>query len=549
MAAPNHTAPGVAVESDTEVLVTDGAVYVNPIYDDVITEEDITIPDVEEAGSSADNDGISTASDDEEIVYCTTVEEAGAILRAGMKAREESITVYYYGEAYVSGSDYFKELCTENIIPEALVETENADEGDYLRYNYGGTGYRASIKQDSNGELRYYTIYFTPTYFTTAEQEAEMTTTVDTLLAGALAFSEDTDDYDKLYTVYDYICSNVTYDNDNLSDSTYTLKYTAYAALINGTAVCQGYATLYYRLLRELGLSVRVATGYGGVVSEDTSDYYENHAWNIVQIEGKWYYADSTWDASFSDEVAVGTYTYQYFLRGTSDFDDLASPYTTTGIHYLMMDSSFTDAYAIEETRYHHYVAVVTAPTCTEDGYTTYTCTLCGESYVGDETEAYGHTWDEGTVTKEATTTEEGVITYTCTVCGETKTEAIAVKKISVPSVTLCASQNGEKIRLTGTITDYENISDYYTVTGHGFVYITKAKLGAKSLSINTSGRTKVTINGIGDTGAYSYSMTPKTSSTVYVIRAWVSYTNSSGKTVYVYSDPIYVSYNNLASQ
>ncbi len=111
------------------------------------------------------------------------------------------------------------------------------------------------------------------------------------------------------------------------------------------------------------------------------------------------------------------------------------------------------------------------------------------------------------------------------------------------------ASQNGEKIRLTGSIADYENISDYYTVTGHGFVYITKAKLGAKSLSINTAGRTKVTINGIGDTGAYSYSMTPKTSSTVYVIRAWASYTNSSGKTVYVYSDPIYVNYDNLATQ
>ena len=40
----------------------------------------------------------------------------------------------------------------------------------------------------------------------------------------------------------------------------------------------------------------------------------------------------------------------------------------------------------------HSYEAVVTAPTCTEAGYTTYTCE-CGESYIGDETAALGHEW------------------------------------------------------------------------------------------------------------------------------------------------------------
>ncbi|MCD8381767.1 MAG: DUF4982 domain-containing protein [Clostridiales bacterium] len=192
------------------------------------------------------------------------------------------------------------------------------------------------------------------------------------------------------------------------------------------------------------------------------------------------------------------------------------------------------------------------AATCTEDGYTgDEVCTVCGETVsTGSVIAATGHSWDSGTVTKAATTEEEGLMTYTCTVCGETKTEVIPkleeTKELLVPSVTLSVSQNSGKIRLTGTVTDFENSDDYYEITGHGFVYITKAKLGAKTLSLNTSGRTKVTITGIGSTGAYSYSMTPKTSSTVYVIRAWVSYTNNSGKTVYVYSDPIYTSYDAL---
>lgn len=533
---------------------TDAAVYINPIYKDVIGEDDIDVPDEIESSGKSSNYGISAfAEDSESIEYCDTIEEAGAILRAGMVAREETITVYYYGDVY--SSEYFKDLCTNQIIPEALAETENANEGDYLRYNYGGTGYRASIAADSDGNYKYYTIAFTPTYFTTAEQETAVNEKVDSLLETTFSFEDSTSDYKEIYEVYDYICSNVTYDNENLEDSSYTLKYSTYAALINGTAVCQGYASLYYRILRELNLDIRVATGYGGEASEDVSNYYENHAWNIVQIDGKWYFADSTWDAGFSDEVAAGTYAYQYLLKGTSDFDSLEAPYSTTGIHYLIMDEDFVDAYSIEETRYiaenasectHEYGAVVTIPTCTVGGYTTYTCSLCGDTYISEETEALGHSWDNGTVTKEATTEEEGIKTYNCTVCGATKTETIPVKSLSAPSVKLSVSQNNGKIRLTGNVKDYENIDDYYEITGHGFVYVTKALLGSKILTVNTTGRTKVNISGIGSTGSYSYSMTPKTANTIYATRAFVTYKNSAGKTIYVYSDTVYTSYNGI---
>jgi len=74
----------------------------------------------------------------------------------------------------------------------------------------------------------------------------------------------------------------------------------------------------------------------------------------------------------------------------------------------------------------HSYKDVVTAPTCTEKGYTTHTC-ACGNSYVDTYVDALGHTWDNGKVTKEPTETETGVKTYTCTRCGETRTETMPV--------------------------------------------------------------------------------------------------------------------------
>ena len=72
----------------------------------------------------------------------------------------------------------------------------------------------------------------------------------------------------------------------------------------------------------------------------------------------------------------------------------------------------------------HSYKDIVTAPTCTEKGYTTHTC-ACGDSYVDTYVDALGHAWDNGKVTKEPTETETGVKTFTCTRCSEAKTEVI----------------------------------------------------------------------------------------------------------------------------
>ena len=91
---------------------------------------------------------------------------------------------------------------------------------------------------------------------------------------------------------------------------------------------------------------------------------------------------------------------------------------------YASYSSSSYASFRCVEAHEHSYTAVVTAPTCTEKGYTTHTC-ACGDSYVDTYVDALGHDWDSGMVTKQPTATETGVRTYTCTRCHETKTETI----------------------------------------------------------------------------------------------------------------------------
>lgn len=65
----------------------------------------------------------------------------------------------------------------------------------------------------------------------------------------------------------------------------------------------------------------------------------------------------------------------------------------------------------------HAYSEAVTAATCTEDGYTTYTCE-CGDSYTGKVTPATGHSWGEWITTQEPTEEATGTAERTCSNCG-----------------------------------------------------------------------------------------------------------------------------------
>lgn len=121
------------------------------------------------------------------------------------------------------------------------------------------------------------------------------------------------------------------------------------------------------------------------------------------------------------------------YTTDTSVTLTLTKPDTSYNVYLTVYNRKYRDykseAFAtfrcIRETAHEHsYDAVVTAPTCTEKGYTTHTCS-CGDSYVDTYTDALGHAWDGGTVTKQPTETETGIKTYTCTRCSATKTETI----------------------------------------------------------------------------------------------------------------------------
>ncbi len=83
-----------------------------------------------------------------------------------------------------------------------------------------------------------------------------------------------------------------------------------------------------------------------------------------------------------------------------------------------------TDVKVASGAHVHSYTSVVTAPSCTEKGYTTHTCT-CGDSYVDSYTDALGHSYGAWKQTKAPTCTEKGAEVRTCTRCNASETRDI----------------------------------------------------------------------------------------------------------------------------
>ena len=79
----------------------------------------------------------------------------------------------------------------------------------------------------------------------------------------------------------------------------------------------------------------------------------------------------------------------------------------------------------------HIYEAVVTSPDCEHEGYTTYTCSVCGDTYVSDKVDALGHSFGEWALVLEPSVDAEGREERVCSVCG--RTESRPVDKLPVP--------------------------------------------------------------------------------------------------------------------
>ena len=162
------------------------------------------------------------------------------------------------------------------------------------------------------------------------------------------------------------------------------------------------------------------------------------------------------------------------------------------GKEYWSQPVTFTTAHT------HYYTATVTAPTCTTKGYTTHTC-ACGNSYVDTYTDALGHAWDNGKVTKQPTEAETGVKTFTCTRCGETKTETIPklAHEHSYKAV-VTAPTCTEKGYTTHTCACGDSYVDTYTdALGHAWdngkvtKQPTETETGTKTFTCTRCGETK----------------------------------------------------------
>lgn len=254
--------------------------------------------------------------------YHTSIDEVVKEVRRKMEARETVITVSYTTTQY-------SEQLMETVYYSTFAHTGVPTQGDYLRWQIGKC--EMSTRGYTSGSEYYLQLSFTPEYYSTAQQEAQMDLAVAALLDQLDVYHAT--DYEKICAIYDYICNHVTYDTQGLAAGQSKLIYTAYAALINGKAVCQGYANLFYRLALELGVDTRLVAGYGNG---------EAHGWNIVKLYGAYYNLDATWDAS---RVQAGR-EYDYFLLCQAHFDDHVrnAEYLTETFQgaYPMADADFS---------------------------------------------------------------------------------------------------------------------------------------------------------------------------------------------------------------
>ncbi len=95
----------------------------------------------------------------------------------------------------------------------------------------------------------------------------------------------------------------------------------------------------------------------------------------------------------------------------------------TEGKKCLDCDELLIEQTVIDATG-HTYETTITAPTCTENGYTTHICD-CGDNYVDSYVDALGHNWNNGVITVEPTVSSKGEMLYTCEICGEERKEDI----------------------------------------------------------------------------------------------------------------------------
>ena len=362
------------------------------------------------------------------------------IIRTAMVNRQRDIVLYYES----IGDGQLPQGVWENWLELAVGETGYSNEGDYLRWCYSHVQvHNHAFTYDAETEeqrIWKHDVTITLDYYATKEQETQVKQVVGEVLS-SIGITDALSDYEKATKIYDYICANVTYDHEHLNDKTYGLKFSAYAALIQKTAVCQGYATLYYYMAREAGLDVRVISG--------TSEG-EYHTWNIIKLDDKYYNLDSTWDAGADSNQ------YHYYLKGSEHFDGhiAADMYLT---------KAFMEAYPISKDDYVYHISnkhewndfytIDVSATCTSAGSKSVHCSGCNTVKNGSRKviPKLGHNYGTWRTITAATYLKTGTARRDCNRC--TGFEKKSLSKVQMTSIKLRATTVKPFVDMTAKLT------------------------------------------------------------------------------------------------
>lgn len=189
----------------------------------------------------------------------------------------------------------FREVCA--------IDKKTSDDADYLANSVASLN--VMTRQESVGNQIQRTEYTVQIqYRETAKQLQAVNAEVKEVLADLKVKGKS--DYQKVKLIHDFIVNNTRYQFTSNC-------YSAYGALVEGRAVCQGYAQLAYKMLTEAGVKCYTITG-----TANNGSGAQTHAWNMVRIGKKWYYLDVTWD----DPTGGGdVLQYEYFLAGKRQFE------------------------------------------------------------------------------------------------------------------------------------------------------------------------------------------------------------------------------------
>ncbi len=187
-------------------------------------------------------------------------------------------------------------------------------------------------------------ITFVGTYSMTKEEAALTLEEIENRLSECMSeVPLHEDEYSTVKFLYDYLIDNTEYDTD--ADDNQNIC----SVFLGGRSVCQGYAKAMQYMLQQVGLQSLLVTGYTGT---------ERHAWNLVRVNGQYYYLDPTWgDASYSysgdDELDCKVFlppvNYDYFLVTTSEISKTHSFEDTIA---LPVCDSTQDNYYVREGLY-----------------------------------------------------------------------------------------------------------------------------------------------------------------------------------------------------